>query len=171
VWSDAGGAVASRPVRVRYRFPRWDSPGRIGRDGVVLLVFTIIASPIALGLGFWALSSRPSLNNYLGAALAFGNFIWWWYISLAHLRRGHLGAGRRTVYGVTIARTTETFHGVESGDPFDLYYLGIDNGTSDWYIGWEVPKAVYQDLPDGTPVEAVVSGDGRYLYSIRTLHR
>ena len=113
MWSDAGGAVAPRPVRVRYRFPRWDSPGRVGRDGVVLLVFTI----------------------------------------------------------VTIARTTETFHGVESGDPFDLYYLGIDNGTSDWYIGWEVPKAVYEDLPDGTPVEAVVSGDGRYLYRIRTLHR
>jgi len=53
-------------------------------------------------------------------------------------------------------------------EPFDLYYLSVDDGTRDRYDGWEVPFEVHQLLPDGTPVEAVVSGDRRYLYTIST---
>ncbi len=70
--------------------------------------------------------------------------------------------------GGTVARATHTFHGVESGDPFDVYYLGVDDGTSDWNHGREVPRDVYEDLPDRTPVDAMVSGGGKYLYAIST---
>jgi hypothetical protein len=168
-WSDAGGRVPRRQVRVRYRFPRLDSPGRSGRDGAVLLIFTLVGSPVLVALGVWALAGEDSLNDYAGATLAFAFVAWWWYITVTHFVRAVHGAGRRTVRGVTAARMVRTFHGVESGDPFDLHYLAVDDGTSDELHGWEVPHEVYEALRDGTPVEAIVSGDGRYLYTLTTL--
>ncbi|GAA4452649.1 hypothetical protein GCM10023170_041730 [Phytohabitans houttuyneae] len=76
-WSDAGGRVPRRAVRVRYRFPRLDSPARTGRDGVVLLIFTLIGSPVLVALGVWALAGDDrTLNDYAGATLAFGFVAW-----------------------------------------------------------------------------------------------
>jgi len=174
VSSDAGGRVARRPVEVRYRFPRWDEPRRIGRDGVILLFCAIVGSPVLIGLGVWALSGdRRTLNDYAGAALAFVLAAWAWYISLKHVVQGVRGAGRNTLRGVIVGRATRTFRTVTTSDiPFDndehfpVYYLGVDDGTQDRYDGWEVPFEVYQILMEGGWVEAVVSGDRRYLYSI-----
>ena len=176
VSSDAGGRVTRRPVEVRYRFPRRDDPRRIGRDGIVLVLFTLFASPILVALGVWALSGdRRTLNDYAGAALAFAVAASTWYVSIQHVVHAVRGAGRQTVRGVTVGRTTRTFRTIPPPDylagdsePFDLYYLSVDDGTRDRYDGWEVPFEVHQLLPDGTPVEAVVSGDRRYLYTIST---
>jgi hypothetical protein len=168
-WSDAGGRVPRRPVRVRYRYPSLDSPARTGRDGVVLLIFTLIGSPILLVLGVWALSGGDrTLYDWAGAALAFAFVAWWWYMIVTHFVRAIRGAGRRTVRGVAVACQVRTFHHWETREPYDIHFVGVDDGTSDECYGWEVPHEVHQAVVDGTRVEVVVSGDRRYLYTLDT---
>jgi hypothetical protein len=170
VWSDAGGRVPRRLVRVRYRYPHLDSPGRAGRDGVVLLVFTLFGSPILVTLGALSLKGDDrTLNDWAAATLAFGFAAWWWYVSVASFVRAGRGRGRRSVAGVVVARTIRTFHHWETREPYDIYFLGVDDGTVDESYGWQIPRDVYIALPDGTPVEAIVSRDGRYLYTLFTL--
>ncbi|GFJ82655.1 hypothetical protein [Phytohabitans houttuyneae] len=82
--------------------------------------------------------------------------------------RAARGAGRDVVRGVTVARLTRTYHVEETGEPYDVHYLSVDDGTRDEFPGWEVPKDVYDALPDGTPADALVSGDRRYLYTLVT---
>lgn len=167
-WSDAGGRVPRRQIQVRYRYPSMDSPGRSGRDGVVLLIFTLVGSPVLLVLGGWALAGDDSLNDYAGAALAFVFVAWWWYITVKHFVLAVRGAGRRTTHGVIVGRLVRTYRHWETDEPYDIHFLGVDDGTSDEPYAWDVPREVHAALPDGTRVEAVVSGDGRYLYTLTT---
>jgi hypothetical protein len=166
--SDAGGRIPSRRVRVIYRYPNVDSPARNGRHGAVLLIVTLIGSPVLLVLGGSALKGDDSLNDYLGATLAFAFVAWWWYVSVANVGRAIRASGRREVRGVAVDRHIRTFRHWETREPYDIYFLGVDHGNGDECRGWDVPHEVYEAAPDGTPVEVVVSGDGRYLYTFTT---
>ncbi len=164
VRSDAGGRVPARPVRVVYQYPTWDSPRRMTRDGLVLLVYSVVAVPGLTALGVWAVVS----GVYVGAALAFLFAGWSVYVTVRHLAEGARGAGRVEVRGVVVGELRRTYDGLEPNEPYDVYFLAVDAGTADEVFGWEVPHEVYTGVRDGMPVTAVVSADGRYVYSLTT---
>jgi hypothetical protein len=70
------------------------------------------------------------------------------------------------VRGVVVEHSTLNWSSIEDDETYPLYYLAIDDGTRELIEGWEVPQQVYALFPIGTEAEAVVSGDGRYPYSI-----
>lgn len=108
-----------------------------------------------------------SVNNVLGIALALAFLTASWTVSLRLLVRGTVNrAGRHVVAGAVVGHSTHTWYTVTDQDPYELCYLSIDDGRRTLCEGWEVPREVYDRFPDGTEAKAVVSRDGRYLYSI-----
>jgi hypothetical protein len=173
VTSADGGRTAERPVRVRYQHPWPDNPERLQRDGIILVLFTIAPTALAVALlvtlGPAALfrDTFKSVNDFLAVALPVTLLASWWIVSVRTLVKGRVGRrGRRKVRGVVVGRHSRPWRSVVDDEPYDLYYLAIDDGTREMIEGWEVPRHVFDLFPPGVEAEAVVSDDGRYPYSI-----
>ena len=175
--SNAGGRVAQRQVKVRYQHPYPDYPERSLRDGAILIVFTIIATALALLL-FSAFGPAEifgdmftSVNEFLATAIPLFFLTSWWFLSIRLIVRSAKGkAGQHNMEGVVIHTSQRTWRTVEHDDTYELYYVAVDDGTRDVVEGWEVPIEVYNLFPRGTKAEAVVSGDRRYVYMIGHLY-
>jgi hypothetical protein len=156
--------VAGRFVTVRYPWMNPDSPEKQRRDGVILTLFTATAG-LFLGLtGLLLLTSVPDFRVVGGIIVAVTAV--WCYRSLRTLIRGVNNLrGRRIVRGVIVDQAQRWWSNA-SGDPYPLYYVGVDDGSSVTLVGWEVPEETYLTLAPGTVVEAAVAGDGRHLSAI-----
>ncbi|HEX6682142.1 MAG TPA: hypothetical protein VF062_05080 [Candidatus Limnocylindrales bacterium] len=168
VQSNAAGRTHTRTVRITYPHRRPPSPEDERGIGVTLTVFTVTAGTF-LGAGMLLMSLTlpdSDLGSIACLIISAGLLVYWWYISLGTLIRGVLNRRRRhVVRGVVVDRTDRWWEPYESQD-FQLWYLAVDDGTRDEVTGWEVPPETHALLPVGTAVEAQVSGDGQYLYSI-----
>ena len=166
--SDAGGRTPSRTVRITYPHYGPPSPEHERGTGTVLTVFTVTAGTfLGFGMLLMALTLPDSLlETIICLVLALGLLGYWWYISVGTIVKATINRRRRhRVRGVVVDRVDQWWR-QEEGYDHELWYLAVDDGTRDQVIGWEVPAETYARFELGAEVEAEVSGDGRYLYSI-----
>jgi hypothetical protein len=170
VESNAGGRRTTRTLRIRYQHVGPESPERLQRDGILLMVLALIlGSPCGIGaLALLVISVKQvSLPPAVVAILPLSVWIFFWYISLSRLVGGTLGRRRRRLHGIVVDRRIHTVWGESTDKPSPYWNIAVDDGTSDDIPGWEVPQEVCDDLSPGTVVEATVSRGGGYLYAIR----
>jgi hypothetical protein len=155
-----------RTVRIPYEHSSPDSPERTRTQGIVLTAFAATVGTV-LGYGFLILALTGFKRSVIGVVCVIAPVamvIYWWYVGLRQLITGSRNRRRRSIRGVVVDRRTRGH--VDARGPFVQCYLAVDDGTHAVVPGWEVPVNVYEKARLGMTVDAVVSADGRYVYSI-----